>query len=83
MLGWLGSAVFMSLVGSWIVVKIYNITVHDILGPTANNVAKTSLFVSVFTGITTVTGMRAFSALVRRLRHGSQKISSHIDKRLQ
>ena len=82
MLGWLTSAVFMSIVGSLIVVKIFNIVVHDILGPTTNTV-KNSIFVSAFTVITTVTGYRALSGLVRRLRHGTQEVSSRIDKRLQ
>ena len=82
MLGWLGSAVFMSMVGAWLVVKIFSITTHDILGPVTNNV-KTGIFVGAWTVLTTVTGMRAFSSLVRRLRHGNQAISSRIDKRLQ
>lgn len=83
MLGWLGSAIFLSVAASLIVVKILNIVVHDIFGPTVNSAANRSIFVSVFTVIATVTGFRAFSSLVRRLRHGSEQVSSQIDKRLQ
>ena len=82
MLGWLTSAVFMSIVGSLIVVKIFNIVVHDILGP-ASNTVKNGITIGAWTTITTVTGMRAFNGLVRRLRHGNQEVSSQIDKRLR
>ena len=82
MFGWLFSQALLSVAGAGLIVWIYKTATHDILGPAANAV-KTSVFVGTWTVITTVTGMRALSALVRRLRHGSQEVGSQIDKRLQ
>ena len=72
-MGWLINQVIASLVGAVIVVKIWELIVGGIIGPTAHAV-KTSIFVSVWTAFTTVTGLRAFTELVRRLRHNNKKV---------
>ena len=76
-MGWLINQVIASLVGAVIVVKIWELIVGGIIGPTAHAV-KTSIFVSVWTAFTTVTGLRAFTELVRRLRHSNDEIGERI-----
>lgn len=78
MLGWLNSAVLISIFGAWIVVKIYVIVTHDILGPAAN-IVKNGIFVGAWTAITTATGMRAFGGLVRRLRQANKEVGERIN----
>ena len=54
---WLVSLVVASLVGSVLIVKIFETIFGGILGPTLVNAAKNSLFVSVWTAITAGKGM--------------------------
>lgn len=78
MLGWLGSAVLTSIFGSWLVVKIFSIIFHDILGP-ATNAAKTGLFVGVGTAITTGLGLRGLKKTAQGLREANKEVGERID----
>ena len=76
-MGWLINQVIASVVLSVIVVKAWEAIVGGIIGPSAN-AAKTGIFVSVWTAFTTATGLRAFTELVRRLRHSNDEIGERI-----
>lgn len=77
-MGWLVSQVVTSMLGAVIIVKIFDIIIGGLVGPAAH-AAKTSIFVSVWTGITTVTGMRAFTKAVRGLRQRNKEVGERID----
>ena len=77
-MGWLVSLVVSAILGAVILVKIVDVIFHGILGPLAS-AAKTGLFVSAGTAITTGLGMRAFTKAVRNLRQASKEGGEHIN----
>ena len=76
-MGWLIGYTIASLVGAFFVVRLFEYALAGVAGGLAG-VAKASLFVSVWTAITTGTGMRAFSKTVRGLRQGNKEVSKRL-----
>ena len=77
-MGWLVSQVIASMAGAFLLVKIFDVLIGGVIGGAAT-AAKTSLFVSAWTAITTGLGMRRFNKTVRALRHGSKEVRERID----
>ena len=65
-LGWLVGYTIASMVGALFVVKALEWALSGVVGVVG--AVKNTLFVSTWTAIMTVSGMRAFSKKVRRLR---------------
>ena len=66
-MSWLVSLVVTSLLGSYLITKIFDTIFGGILGPAAST-AKNSVFVSTWTAITTGLGLRGINKTARNLR---------------
>ena len=79
-MSWLLSATIASIVGAFFVVRLFEYLAAGLVGSVAST-AKASLFVSVWTAITTGSGMRGFKKIVRGLRQRTGPLPK--DKQLQ
>ena len=86
-MSWLIGYTIASIVGALFVVRLFDYVLAGVVG-TLFGVARTCLFVSVWTAITTSSGMRGFTRAVRHLRQRNKEVSILINplpknKRLQ
>ena len=72
-MSWLVSLVITSMLGAALVVKICDTIFGGIIGPTAN-AAKASIFVSAWTALTTLLGIRSVKKTARNLRQGGKEV---------
>ena len=85
-MSWLISYTIASIVGALFVVRLFDYVVGGFAGH-ISSIVRGGLFVSVWTAITTASGMRSFTKTVRGLRKSGQEVSGLInplpkDKRL-
>lgn len=81
-MSWFVSMVMTSMLGAVLAVKILDLIMGGIVGP-AVSAAKTSLFVSAWTAITTGLGVRGMKKAARNLRAGGKGVSTNIDRPLK
>lgn len=73
-MSWLVGYTIASMVGALFVVRLCEYVLGGAVGAIAG-VAKTSIFVSVWTAITTASGMRSFTRAVGQLRQRNEEVS--------
>ena len=86
-MGWLIGQVLASMAGAVLLVRIFDVLIGGVIGGAAA-AAKTGLFVSAWTAITTGFGMRSFTKTLRGLRRSNKEVSDRLntlpkDKRLK
>lgn len=67
MLGWLFGPTLFSVAAAFVAVRIFDAFFDGVTG-TVVNTARSGVFVSAWTAVTTASGMRGFSKRVRKLR---------------
>lgn len=75
---WLFGYVIASLVGSFFVVRIFDYIFAGVVG-TAVTAAKAGLFVSIWSAITTGSGMRDVNKRVKQLRRVARGMSKRLE----
>lgn len=71
---WLIAYTIASLVGAFFVVRLFDYILAGVIGGLVG-IARTLLFTSVWTAITTGLGMRGFTRTVRHLRQRNKEVS--------
>lgn len=79
-MGWLVGYTLASMVAAFVIVRIFDYLVSGAVGGLAH-AARTSLFVSAWTAVTTGLGMRDFTKRVRQLRQANARWIARIGKR--
>ena len=77
-MGWLVNLVVTAILSAVIIVKIFDVIFHGILGP-VTSAAKTGIFVSVGTAVTTSLGMLGFRKAVRDVRQANKEVGERIN----
>ena len=80
-MGWLIGATIASIVAAFVAVRVVEYFLAGAVGMAAGAV-KAAAFSSVWTAVTTSTGMRAFTNRVRGVRTGVDGVSKKIDRRI-
>ena len=78
---WLVGSTLASLVGAFLVVRIFEYVVGGVTSNAVVGATKASLFVTTWTAISTGSGMRAFSKWVRGLRQKTRSLSGWLNTR--
>ena len=71
---WLIAYTIASLVGAFFVVRLFDYVLTGVVGNLVG-IVRAGLFVSVWTAITTSSGMRGFTRTVRHLRQRNKEVS--------
>lgn len=79
-MSWLVGYVIASMVAAFIVVRLFDYIFSGVVSGLAHAV-RASLFVGVWTAVTTGSGMRDFSKRLRQLRHRNREVSGLLDAR--
>ena len=78
---WLSGSMIASIIGAFLVVRLFEYIAGGTVHGVAASTAKASLFVTTWTAITTGSGMRSFSASVRQLRKTTASLSGWLNTR--
>ena len=78
---WLVGSTLASLVGAFLVVRLFEYLSAGAVHGVAASTTKASLFVTTWTAISTGSGMRAFSKRVRQLRQTTMSASRWLNTR--
>ena len=81
MLSWLVGYTLASMVGSVLVVRLFDYMFSWLPSGVLVSTVKAGLFVTTWTAITTGSGMRAFSTRVRGLRRKTRSLSGWLNTR--
>ena len=78
-MSWLIGYTIASIVGAVFVVRLFDYVFGGFVS-TISSIARGSLFVSVWTAITTALGMHDFSKTERKLRRSSEEVSRRVNR---